>query len=179
MQRVWPRCPKCGRRWQAVHPTCGTEVAPRAAAVEGEVTPAPPAPFPTIPGLTVERLLGRGGFGEVLLASRVADGRKVAVKIPNADPDAIARLELEGDTLHQLGGVHAPALFDRPTLADGRPCLVMEFVPLPTLADRLGMLENGMPIDEIGRRGQSLLTALEAVHKLDLVHRDLKPENEF
>src|SRR5204863_293279 len=36
-----------------------------------------------------------------------------------------------------------------------------------------------MPLDELGRRGSSLLTALEAVHKLDLVHRDLKPENVF
>ena len=34
-------------------------------------------------------------------------------------------------------------------------------------------------IDEIGRRGLSLLTALEAVHALGLVHRDLKPENVF
>ncbi len=71
------------------------------------------------------------------------------MKIPNADPDAIMRLELEGDTLHQLGGIHAPALYDRPMLDDGRPCLVMGF-PLPTLADRLGEVENGMPIDEIG-----------------------------
>ena len=124
-------------------------------------------------------MLGRGGFGEVLLAKRIADGRKVAVKIPMPDPDAIMRLELEGETLRQLGGIHAPALYDRPMLDDGRPCLVMEFVPLPMLADRLGELENGMPIDEIGRRGLSLLTALEAVHELDLVHRDLKPENVF
>jgi len=135
--------------------------------------------MPAIAGLAMEKVLGRGGFGEVLLAKRAADGRKVAVKIPNNDPDAIMRLELEGETLRQLGGIHAPALYDVPVLADGRPCLVMEFVPLPTLADRLGELENGMPIDEIGRRGLSLLTALEAVHKLDLVHRDMKPENVF
>ncbi|HXU06888.1 MAG TPA: protein kinase, partial [Polyangia bacterium] len=180
MQRVWPRCPKCGRRWQAVHAACATEVAPRAAQSGADATQveAPP-PMPAIGGLIMEKVLGRGGFGEVLLATRVADNRKVAVKIPNNDPDAIMRLELEGQTLRQLGGIHAPALYDAPTLGDGRPCLVMEFVPLPTLADRLGQIENGMPIDEIGRRGLSLLTALEAVHKLDLVHRDLKPENVF
>ena len=175
MQRVWPRCPKCGRRWQAVHTACGTEVAPAPAAPPGQDA----GPLPEIEGLVVERLLGRGGFGEVVLASRVDEGRKVAVKIPNNDADAIARLELEGETLRQLGGLHAPALYATPVLDDGRPCLVMEFVPMPTLSDRLGQLENGMPLDEIGRRGQSLLTALQAIHGLDLVHRDLKPENVF
>jgi eukaryotic-like serine/threonine-protein kinase len=177
MQRVWPRCPKCGRRWQAVHPACGTEVAPRPA--DGGDETALPSPLSAIDGYVVERLLGRGGFGDVVLASRVVDGRKVAIKIPKDDPDAIMRLELEGEVLRQLGGVHAPALYDMPVLADGRSCLAMEFVPMPTLADRLGALENGMPLDEIGRRGLSLLVALKAVHALDLVHRDLKPENVF
>src|SRR5262245_11840048 len=179
MQRVWPRCPKCGRRWQAVHAACATEVAPRPAPANDDASVAAPPPLRELEGLVVERLLGRGGFGEVLLASRVADGRKVAIKIPNNDRDAIMRLQLEGTTLHQLCGIHAPALYDAPVLADGRPCLVMEFVPLQTLADRLGELENGMPIEEIARRGLSLLMALEAVHTLDLVHRDLKPENVF
>jgi tetratricopeptide (TPR) repeat protein len=180
MQRVWPRCPKCGRRWQAAHAACGTEVAPKPAQAPGEATQveAPP-PMPRIEGLVMHKVLGRGGFGEVLLATRTSDGRKVAVKIALDDADAIMRLELEGDTLQQLGGIHAPALYDRPTLDDGRPALVMEFVPLPTLDHRMGEVENGMPVDEIGRRGVSLLTALEAVHKLDLVHRDLKPENVF
>ena len=178
MQRVWPRCPKCGRRWQAVHPECGTEVAPRPPEASEDSAPEPPS-YPEIAGLSVEGLLGRGGFGEVLLATRLADGRKVAVKIPNNDQDAIMRLELEGETLHQLGGVNAPALYDRPLLPDGRPCLVMEFVAMPTLADRLGQLETGMPVDEIARRGQSLLAALADIHRLDLVHRDMKPENVF
>jgi tetratricopeptide (TPR) repeat protein len=180
MQRVWPRCPKCGRRWQAAHAACGTEVAPKPAQAAGEATQieAPP-PMPRIEGLTMLKVLGRGGFGEVLLATRASDGRKVAVKIPLDDADAIMRLDLEGDTLQQLGGIHAPALYDRPVLEDGRPALVMEFVPIPTLDHRMGEVENGMPIDEIGRRGLSLLTALEAVHALDLVHRDLKPENVF
>jgi tetratricopeptide (TPR) repeat protein len=149
-------------------------VAPRDGAPGEEAMPA-------VDGLAVERLLGRGGFGAVYLATRLADGAKAAVKVPNpdADVDALARLALEGETLRQLGGVHAPRLYDSPPLADGRPCLVMEFVPMPTLADRLAELEGGMPIDELGRRGLSVLTALGAVHALGLVHRDLKPENVF
>src|SRR5688572_10548142 len=176
MQLAWPRCPTCGRRWRAVHTGCGIEVAPRETKPADDAPPAE-AP-PSIAGLTVDKLLGRGGFGAVYLAT-MADGRKAAVKLPMPDPDAIMRLELEGATLRELGGVHAPALYETLELDDGRPCLVMEFVPMPLLSDRLSELENGMPIDELGRRGLSILKALKAVHALDLVHRDLKPENIF
>jgi tetratricopeptide (TPR) repeat protein len=159
-----------------VHTGCGIEVAPRETK-PAEDAPPPEAP-PAIEGLAIEKLLGRGGFGAVYLA-KMADGRKAAVKVPMPDPDAIMRLELEGATLRELGGVHAPALYDTLELEDGRPCLVMEFVPMPLLSDRLSELENGMPIDELGRRALSILGALNAVHALDLVHRDLKPENIF
>ena len=98
MPLVWPRCPKCGRRWRAEHPACGTEVAPR------ETTATDEGPLPVLEGLVSERVLGKGGFGEVFLARRVSDGRKVAVKIPNADADAIMRLELEGETLAPARG---------------------------------------------------------------------------
>ena len=76
MQRVWPRCPKCGRRWQAVHAACGTEVAPAprpaAQAADDATQVEAPAPMPRIDGLVMERVLGKGGFGEVLLATRAA-----------------------------------------------------------------------------------------------------------
>jgi tetratricopeptide (TPR) repeat protein len=135
--------------------------------------------MPPIEGLVAERLLGAGGFGQVYLARVANGGGRVAVKVPNNDADAIMRLELEGETLRLLGGVHAPALYDRPLLDDGRPALVMEFVPMPTLADRLAELPDGMPLDELGRRALSILAGLKAVHELGLVHRDLKPENIF
>ncbi len=176
MQLAWPRCPTCGRRWRAVHTGCGIEVAPREQKTADDAPPAEAPPY--IEGLAIDKLLGRGGFGAVYLAT-MADGRKAAVKIPMPDPDAIMRLELEGATLRELGGLHAPTLYETLELEDGRPCLVMEFVPMPLLSDRLSELENGMPIDELGRRALSILNALKAVHALDLVHRDLKPENIF
>jgi tetratricopeptide (TPR) repeat protein len=135
--------------------------------------------FPEVAGLVVERLLGAGGFGAVYLARAAADGRKAAVKVPKDTPDAIMRVRLEGEILGRLRGHQAPALYGMPTLPDGRPCLIMEFVALPMLADRLAELEDGMPLDELARRTRSLVTALDAVHALGLVHRDLKPENVF
>jgi tetratricopeptide (TPR) repeat protein len=148
-------------------------VAPQPAVATEEVA------FPQLEDLTIDRLLGLGGFGAVYLARRVSDGKLVAAKLPKQNADAIMRLRFECDVLDRLGGRGAPALYGMPTLADGRPCLLMEFVPLPTLADRLAQLEDGMPLDELGRRGRSLLAAIETVHGLGLVHRDLKPENVF
>ena len=174
METAWPRCPKCGRRWRAQHPACRIEVAPKTS--ETHALEEPP---PRIEGLAIDRLLGVGGFGAVFLAHQIADGRQVAVKVPKDEPDPIMRLELEGDTLRQLAGIHAPALYGEPSLDDGRPCLVMEFVAMPTLDRRLAEIENGMPLDELGRRGLSLLAGVRAIHALGLVHRDLKPENVF
>src|SRR4029078_8697479 len=136
-------------------------------------------PMTPIQGLVAERLLGAGGFGQVYLARVASDGGRVAVNIPNNDAEAIMRLELEGETLRLLGGVHAPALYDRPLLDDGRPALVMEFVPMPLLSNGMAQLADGMPLDELGRRALSILAGLKAVHELGLVHRDLKPENIF
>jgi tetratricopeptide (TPR) repeat protein len=149
-------------------------VTPSASTAVGEVVA-----IPEVAGLVVERLLGAGGFGSVYLARQTAGGRKAAIKVPKDTPDAIMRVRLEGEILGRLRGQQAPALYGMPTLPDGRPCLIMEFVPLPTLADRLAQLQDGMPLAELARRAQSLMTALDAVHALGLVHRDLKPENVF
>jgi tetratricopeptide (TPR) repeat protein len=157
----------------APHPACGTEVAPPA------TEPASDLELPDVEGLVLERTLGVGGFSKVYLAHRISDGKRVAVKVPKPNSDAIMRLRLEHDVLGRLGGQWAPALYGMTTLADGRPSLIMEFVPLPTLADRLATVEDGLPLDELGRRAISMLAALEAVHALGLIHRDLKPENLF
>src|SRR5690349_11835003 len=89
-------------------------------------------------------LIGRGGMGAVYRAQRLSDGAIWALKEMRAPSDAQAaeveenrRLFLQEAEL--LESLHYPNL---PVVADrfeyqGRPTLVMEFVPGQTLEDRM------------------------------------------
>ena len=55
---------------------------------------------------------------------------------------------------------------------DGKPCLIMEYFPAQSLAQR-GVL----PPDEVARVGSQLADALTAAHADGIVHRDVKPGN--
>ncbi|MEI5518999.1 serine/threonine-protein kinase [Streptomyces brasiliscabiei] len=59
---------------------------------------------------------------------------------------------------------------------DGRPCIVMEYVPAPTLAD---VLTDGrtLPPEEAARIGLGMIAALRAAHAAGVLHRDVKPGN--
>jgi hypothetical protein len=58
----------------------------------------------------------------------------------------------------------------------GRPCIVMEYVPAPTLADAL---KGGrtLPPDEAARIGLGMIGAVRAAHTAGVLHRDIKPAN--
>ncbi|MFI2040400.1 serine/threonine-protein kinase [Streptomyces bottropensis] len=59
---------------------------------------------------------------------------------------------------------------------DGRPCIVMEYVPAPTLAD---LLTDGrtLPPEEAARIALGMVAALRAAHAAGVLHRDVKPAN--
>ncbi|MGZ4397675.1 MAG: serine/threonine-protein kinase, partial [Gaiellaceae bacterium] len=61
---------------------------------------------------------------------------------------------------------------------DGRPFLVMEYVPGETLAARLGR-DGTLPPRRVLSLGADLAGALAHIHELGMVHRDVKPENVF
>ncbi len=131
-----------------------------------------------IPGYTLERLLGRGGMGEVWRAVQQSLGRTVAVKIlpPQSakDPEFVARFEKESAALAALSHPHIIQIIDRGS-ADGNYYFVMEYVEGQTLREAMG--SGRVSISEAPRIVLQILRAMEAAHHKSIIHRDLKPEN--
>jgi serine/threonine-protein kinase len=126
----------------------------------------------------VERVLGRGGMGEVLLAQDTLLRRRVALKRVRGDGEqgAVGRRAAvlqEARRASQVNDRRIAAIHDVLDLGD-EVLIVMEYVDGETLRQRL---RTAMPIDEFWDLSQQCLEALAAAHAHGIVHRDIKPEN--
>lgn len=128
---------------------------------------------------TIERLLGRGGMGEVWLASR-HDGRfegKCAIKLLDAAVHVglhAERFEREGRFLARLDHPHVARLLDAGTL-DGQPCLTLEYIEGQRIDEYCA--ERGLSIESRVRLFLDVVSAVAHAHAQLVVHRDLKPSN--
>jgi len=126
-------------------------------------------------GYTIQRAIGRGGFGEVYFAVSDA-GRQVALKAINT----YEQIELRGvSQCMNLKSPHLVTIFDVRHSAAGRPFVIMEHVAGPSLAEiiadspgGLGPQKSAFFLREIGK-------GLTFLHEAGIVHRDLKPGNVF
>ncbi len=119
-------------------------------------------------------LLGRGGMSEVWSAKDEELGRRVAIKLlaPNADT---LRFEREARAFASLGHPNVTQLYDYGE-EDGRPYMVLEYLPGGTLEDRLGR-RTPLPDDETLGIATGVAAGLAHAHARGVVHRDLKPAN--
>lgn len=133
--------------------------------------------------------LGRGGFGEVYLATqRSTSGleSQVAVKVlgpeHSGDTLCVRRFRDEGRVLARLSHPNILTVFDLVEL-DGRTALVTEYVAGSDLSECLRG-ERSIPPRALMELVVQVASALEAAWRtagasgpLRLVHRDLKPTN--
>jgi predicted Ser/Thr protein kinase len=134
---------------------------------------------PELVGYRAERLIARGGMGEVYLAHDVRLGRPVALKLLAhglADDDRFRdRLLRESRLAASLDHPNVIPIYEAGE-EDGQLFIAMRYVrggDLRTLLRRMGRLEpeRAMAIAE------QLAGALDAAHQAGLVHRDVKPSN--
>jgi eukaryotic-like serine/threonine-protein kinase len=128
----------------------------------------------------VERLLGRGGMGEVWLAERHQGDvvQTAAVKLLKRGMDSEALLQRFLQERRILARLNHPAiatLLDAGITADGRPFLAMDYIcgePLTTYARRVGLNLEGRLL-----LMAAIARVVDYAHRQLIVHRDLKPSN--
>jgi serine/threonine protein kinase len=127
--------------------------------------------------------VGSGSMGVVWQAQDELLHRDVAVKELLLQPgigadqadEARRRAMREGRITARLHHPNAVSVYDVAE-HDGRPCLIMEFVPSVSLADRLAE-RTTLSVAEVISVGRQVASALVDAHKAGIVHRDLKPGN--
>ena len=123
----------------------------------------------------IERELGHGGMATVYLAHDEELGRPVAVKLlPDRladDEDFRARFTREARLAGRLSHPNVVRVYDAGD-ADGRPFIVMEYVPGGSLAE-----ERRLSAERVVELGVQACAGLQHAHDAGLVHRDVKPAN--
>jgi serine/threonine-protein kinase len=130
----------------------------------------------------LERLVGRGGMGEVYEASHARLPGRFAVKVLHphcvADPKAIVRFRREAEITSDLRHPNIVSIVDFDYTPAGAPYLVMEYLDGDELAHVITH-EAPLALERVLRIVDQIASALTAVHRRGIVHRDLKPQNIF
>jgi serine/threonine protein kinase len=122
----------------------------------------------------LDDVLGRTAMSEVWRAEDLELGRHVAIKLLAPEADT-ARFEREARAVASLAHPNITHLYDYGH-ADGRPYIVLEYLPGGTLEDRLRDRQP-LPNDEALDIAAGVAAGLAHAHARGVVHRDLKPAN--
>jgi non-specific serine/threonine protein kinase/serine/threonine-protein kinase len=126
----------------------------------------------------VQRLIGRGGSGEVYVASR-ADGvfrQRAALKLlQHGAVGEASRFASEREILARLEHPGIARLLDGGVYRDGRPYMVVEYIEGTSLTEYCETAQLGL----IGRLKLfcEVCEVVSYAHRSLVVHRDLKPRN--
>jgi len=165
----------------AFHPPVSTLGGPIAELIAQQMLapPARPGLLGALQQFEIQRVLGSGGMGVVLLARDSAASRSVAIKMIRpewvADPRILHRFVKEAGHLEKLkhpNVVPVLEVSDRPA----GPYFVMPYYERGSLAGRIrpGQALDAVYIVDIAA---NIAEGLEFAHRRGIIHRDLKPAN--
>ncbi|MFT3764611.1 MAG: protein kinase [Minicystis sp.] len=130
----------------------------------------------------LERLLGRGGMGEVWAAKHTVTRRDVALKFLNVDgsvmPQMRRRFMREARAATAVSHPNVIQIHDLFELENETPVMVMDLLAGEPLGDKLAR-EGSLSVEDTARILLPVVSAVGSAHALGIVHRDLKPENIF
>lgn len=137
-------------------------------------------PLFDLPGYTIDKELGRGGYGAVFRAKRQSDGQTVAIKVllPRVavQPEEIEKFLREMSVTAQLRHPNLIKLFDQGH-SDGLPYFIMEYCEGGSVADLMRQQGGKLPLNVAKPIMLGALEGLAHAHSQGFVHRDLKPQN--
>ena len=128
----------------------------------------------------IRRLLGKGGFGSVYLATDRLLQRDVAIKVPHR-----TALENEELRIRFLRESQALARLNHPSIVrvldsgscDGSAWQVTEYVDGPRLSDFRREHGDALPAVVAARILSQLADGVQHAHDQGVLHRDIKPDN--
>ena len=127
--------------------------------------------------IRIDRLLGKGGMGEVWAGFDETLERRVALKRIRSghafDPQVKARFLREARILSRLDHPHICTVYDFIGREDG-DFIVLELVDGVTLKEAI---QQGLPPKTRLAIAEQVASVLVAAHAAGVVHRDLKPSN--
>src|SRR5215831_16130578 len=132
----------------------------------------------TISRYEIKSRIGRGGMGDLYLASDPNTNRLVAIKLLNATLDSTElreRFAREARALAALNHPNIVGIYDTGEFEDS-PFIVMEYVRGETLAELIRRRAS-LSVSQKLKLMEELCAGLAQAHEAGIIHRDIKPAN--
>lgn len=128
----------------------------------------------------IDKIIGRGGNGNVYRAIDLDSKQPVAIKSLKSDilleePTLLARFLQEAELLRQLNHPNIIKIIENVHEGD-EYFLVMDYVEGGSLKDLLAKTPQ-LPVEQVLQIGLDIADALTRAHRLKIIHRDIKPSN--
>ena len=129
-------------------------------------------------GYHIGELIHKGGMARLWSVTKPGIDMPLIMKVPllgeGGDPAAIVSFEMEQMIMARLSGPHVPEFVAAGDFAV-HPYIVMERLSGSSLLPRLKELP--LPYVEVAQLGWKIATALDDLHRQNVIHLDIKPSN--